>query len=158
MTEHTSNYQALLKSIKANQQIALDYIKLSIPPNVLERFDLSSIAQLPTTYVPEELEKSLSDIVYTCRNASGTDNVKISLLILHTSEVNKYAPIQIGSYIFSAMLKQVGEGEKPSLFIPVLLVNSNARWEHRTLSSLFDSQEAELLTYLPDYQYLLHNV
>jgi len=113
MTEHTSNYQALLKSIKANQQIALDYIKLSIPPDVLERFDLSSITQRPTTYVPEELEKSLSDIVYTCRNASGTDNVKISLLILHTSEVNKYAPIQIGSYMFSAMLKQAEKGKNP---------------------------------------------
>lgn len=141
-----------------NQQIALDYFRACLPANVLEKLDFSTLRQLPDTYVSKELQKSISDIVYACKRAGGVGVVKISLLIEHKSYIDKYTPIQIGSYIFSGLLKQLAAGEKPSLIIPILLYHGKARWEYKTLASLFDELEPELLQFVPDYQYVFHNL
>lgn len=141
-----------------NQQIALDYFRASMPAYVLEKLDFSTLRQLPDTYVSKELQKSISDIVYGCKRAGDVGEVKISLLIEHKSYIDKYTPIQIGSYIFSGLLKQIADGEKPSLIIPILLYHGKARWEYRTLSSLFEGLEPELSRFLPDYHYVFNNL
>jgi predicted transposase/invertase (TIGR01784 family) len=158
MAEHTSRHDTFIRSIMGNQQIALDYFRSCLPANILDKLDFSTLRQLPDTYVSKELQKSISDIVYACQRADGVGEVKISLLIEHKSYVDKYAPIQIGSYIFSGLLKQIGEGEKPSLIIPILLYHGRSRWEYQTLSSLFGGLEPELSRFLPDYQYVFHNL
>ena len=141
-----------------NQQIALDYFRACLPANVLEKLDFSTLRQLPDTYVSKELQKSISDIVYTCKRAGGVGEVKISLLIEHKSYIDKYTPIQIGSYIFSGLLKQIADGEKPSLIIPILLYHGKARWEYKTLSSLFEGLEPEFSRFLPDYHFIFNNL
>jgi len=141
-----------------NRQIALDYFAACLPEYILEKLDFSTLRQLPDTYVSKELQKSISDIVYACKRAGGVGEVKISLLIEHKSYIDKYTPIQIGSYIFSGLLKQIAEGEKPSLIIPILLYHGKVRWEYKTLVSLFDELEPDLLQFVPDYQYVFHNL
>ena len=141
-----------------NQQIALDYFRSCLPAPIFEKLNLSTLRQLPDTYVSKELQTSISDIVYACQRADGAGEVKISLLIEHKSYVDKYTPIQIGSYIFSGLLKQISDGENPSLIIPILLYHGKNRWEYKTLSSLFNGLEPELLEFIPDYQYIFHNL
>ena len=158
MSEHTSKHDTFLRSILGNQQIALDYFRSCLPVNILDKLDFSTLRQLPDTYVSKELQKSISDIVYACQRDGGAGEVKISLLVEHKSYVDKYTPIQIGSYIFSGLLKQIAEGEKPSLIIPVLLYHGRARWEYKTLSSLFNDLEPELSLFVPDYQYVFNNL
>lgn len=158
MGEPTSKHDTFLRSIMGNQQIALDYFRACLPANVLEKLDLSTLRQLPDTYVSKELQKSISDIVYTCKRAGGVGEVKISLLIEHKSYVDKYTPIQIGSYIFSGLLKQIADGEKPTLIIPILLYHGKARWEYKTLVSLFEELEPELSRFIPDYHYIFNNL
>ncbi|REA56498.1 hypothetical protein DSL64_26630 [Dyadobacter luteus] len=102
-----------------------------------EKLNLSTLRQLPDTYVSKELQASISDIVYVCQRADKAGEVRIFLLIEHKSYVDKYTPIQIGSYIFSGLLKQISDGENPSLIIRILLYHGKNRWEYRTLSSLF---------------------
>lgn len=141
-----------------NQQVALDYFRSCLPEQVLQKLDFTTLRQLPDTYVSKELQKSISDIVYACQRAGGGGEVKISLLIEHKSYLDKHTPIQIGSYIFSGLLKQIAEGEKPSLIIPILLYHGKARWEYKTLSSLFQELEPELLRFVPDYHYVFNNL
>lgn len=100
----------------------------------------------------------MADIVYGCQRAGGVGEVRISLLIEHKSYIDKYTPVQIGSYIFSGLLKQIADGEKPSLIIPILLYHGKARWEYKTLASLFDELEPELSVFVPDYEYVFHNL
>ncbi|OJV17352.1 MAG: hypothetical protein BGO21_26070 [Dyadobacter sp. 50-39] len=158
MAEYPSKHDTFLRAIMGNRQIALDYFQACLPANVLEKLDFSTLRQLPDTYVSKELQKSISDIVYACKRAGGVGEVKISLLIEHKSYVDKYTPIQIGSYIFSGLLKQIADGEKPSLIIPILLYHGKARWEYKTLSSLFDGLEPEFSRFVPDYHYVFNNL
>lgn len=142
----------------ANKEIALDYFRTCLPQNIQDLLDFSTLEQLPDTYVSKELQKSISDIVYTCKRAGGKGEVKISLLVEHKSYVDKYVPIQIGSYIFSGLLKQIGNKESPSLIIPILLYHGKDRWEYKTLVDLFEDLEPVLQGFVPDYQYIFHNL
>ena len=156
--EHTSKHDTFLRSIMGNQQVALDYFQACLPVQLLKKLDFSTLRQLPDTYVSKELQKSISDVVYACQRVGGVGEVKISLLIEHKSYVDRYTSIQIGSYIFSGLLKQIADGEKPSLIIPILLYHGKSRWEYKTLSSLSEGLEPDLTEFLPDYQYVFHNL
>jgi predicted transposase/invertase (TIGR01784 family) len=158
MDKHTQRHDTFIRAIMANQQIALDYFQACIPKHILDMLDFSTFRQLPDTYVSKDLQKSISDIVYTCRRANGKGEVKISLLVEHKSYIDKYTPIQIGSYLFSGLLKQIGNGEVPSLIIPILLYHGKARWKYKTLADLFGPLEPALQGFVPDYQYIFHNL
>lgn len=157
MDKHTQKHDTFIRAIMSNQQIALDYFRTCIPQNIQNLLDFSTLHQLPDTYVSKDLQKSISDIVYTCKRAGGKGEVKISLLVEHKSYIDKFAPIQIGSYIFSGLLKQIGNKENPSLIIPILLYHGKDRWEYKTLAELFDLEPA-LQAFVPDYQYIFHNL
>nr|WP_295922264.1 Rpn family recombination-promoting nuclease/putative transposase [uncultured Dyadobacter sp.] len=158
MDKHTQKHDTFLRAIMADKQIALDYFRACIPQNIQTLLDFSTLRQLPDTYVSKELHKSISDIVYTCQRTGGNEEVKISLLVEHKSYVDKYAPIQIGSYIFSGLLKQISKKESPSLIIPILLYHGKDRWEYKTLTDLFEDLEPALQSFVPDYQYIFHNL
>ncbi|WP_439556597.1 Rpn family recombination-promoting nuclease/putative transposase [Dyadobacter sp.] len=158
MDKHTQKHDTFLRAIMANKEIALDYFRSCIPQHIQALLDFSTLEQLPDTYVSKELQKSISDIVYTCKRAGGKGEVKISLLVEHKSYVDKYVPIQIGSYIFSGLLKQISNKESPSLIIPILLYHGRDRWEYKTLIDVFGDLEPTLRGFVPDYQYIFHNL
>lgn len=159
MDKPAAVHDTFIRSILADKQIAIDYFRTALPAYIVERLDFSTLVQLPDTYVSKELRKTVSDIVYSCRLKDGSGTIEISLLIEHKSYINKYTPIQIGSYIFSGLLKQIGNKEKKlSLIIPILLYHGKEKWEYRTLNDLFDSLDPELRQFIPDYEYVYHNL
>src|SRR5690554_877822 len=147
-----------IRSILSDKGIAVDYFTDSLPTFIRDRLDFSTLEQLPDSYVSEELRQTVSDIVYSCRRKDVEDGVKVSLLIEHKSFVDRHAPLQIGSYIFSGMLKQVRNGEKPSLIIPVLLYHGRDKWQYHTLKDLFVDMEPGWQKYIPDFDYIYHNL
>ncbi len=159
MNKPTAVHDTFIRAILADKQIAIDYFCTALPAYIVERLDFSTLTQLPDTYVSKELRKRVSDIVYSCILRDGSGTIKISLLIEHKSYIDKYTPIQVGAYIFSGLLKQVSNKEKKlSLIIPVLLYHGKEKWEYRTLSNLFEDLDPELRRFIPDYEYVYHNL
>lgn len=152
-------HDTFVRSILADKEIAIDYFRTALPGYIAERLDFSTLVQLSDTYISKELRKTVSDIVYSCELKDGSGTVKISLLIEHKSYLDKYTPIQIGSYIFSGLLKQISNKEKKlSLIIPVLLYHGKETWEYRIVSDLFHGLNPELRKFIPDYEYVYHNL
>lgn len=138
--------------------MATAYLKSYLPAFVSNRLNFSTLTQLPDTYLSEDLKKTMSDIVYSCRRKDGKGTIKVSLLIEHKSYPDKYTPVQIGSYLFSALQKQAQNNEPLSLVIPVLLYHGKGRWQYRTLAGLFDNVENEWKRYLPDFEYIYNDL
>jgi len=147
-----------IRSILANKKIARDYFKNYLPAFVSKRLNFSTLTQLPDTYLSDDLKKSMSDIVYSCRRKDGKDAVKVSLLIEHKSYPDKYTSIQIGGYIFSALQKQVQNREPLSLVIPVLLYHGKGKWQYRTLTNLFENLDEDWKRYLPGFEYIYNDL
>ncbi len=159
MDKPTAVHDTFIRAILADKQIAIDYFRTALSAYIVERLDFSTLTQLPDTYVSKELRKSVSDIVYSCSLKGGSGTIKISLLVEHKSYIDKYTPMQVGAYIFSGLLKQVSNKEKKlSLIIPVLLYHGKEKWEHRRLSNLFEDLDPELRQFIPDYEYIYHNL
>ncbi len=159
MDKPATVHDTFIRAILADKEIAIDYFRAALPAYIVEKLDFSTLTQLPDTYVSKELRKTVSDIVYSCSLKDGSGTIKISLLIEHKSYIDKYTPIQIGAYIFSGLLKQVSNKEKRlSLIIPVLLYHGKEKWEYRTLNDLFEDLDPDLRRFIPDYEYVYHNL
>ena len=158
MSNDASIHDNFIRSILSNKKMAADYFKNYLPAAISRQLDFASLEQVPGTYLSEELKKTMSDIVYSCRRKGGKSHVKVSLLLEHKSYPDKYAPIQIGSYIFSALQKQAAAKEPLSLVIPVLLYHGKGKWQYRKLSDLFEGMETYWKQYLPDFEYVYNNL
>src|SRR6185312_2821320 len=158
MSENLPSHDDFIRNILSNKEIAVDYFKSYLPDFVKDRLDFSELAQLPGTYLSDELKKTMSDMIYSCRLKDGKGSVKVSLLIEHKSHPNKYTPVQIGGYIFSALQKQIQNKEPLSLVIPVLLYHGKVKWPYRTLANLFEDIDKEWEQFLPGFEYIYNDL
>ena len=151
-------HDTFIRAIMADKTIAADYFKSYLPISVSKKLDFSTLTQLPDTYLSKHLQKTMSDIVYTCRKNGEKGHVKVSLLIEHKSSPDKHTPIQIGSYIFSGLLKQIENKEELSIIIPILFYHGKRKWEYQTLSGLFKKLEPAWKCFLPDFDFVFNNL
>ena len=122
-----SIHDNFIRTIMSDKNIAKDYFKSYLPSHVKDRLDFDTLEQSPDTYISKDLQKTMSDIVYTCLKKETGEAIKVSLLIEHKSYIDKNTPIQIGSYIFSGFTKQLINKEKPTMIIPILLYHGKDR-------------------------------
>lgn len=157
MSRLTITHDKFVRAILADKRVAMDYFKSYLPYFISSQIDFSSLAQVPDTYLSKQLQKTMSDIVYSCKKINGED-VKISLLLEHKSQPEKFTPVQIGGYIFSGLQKQIENKEKLSIIIPILFYHGKQKWKYQTLAGLFGNLEPEWRQFLPDFDYVYNNL
>lgn len=151
-------HDQFIRAILSDKNIATDYFQHFLPPAISSHLDFSTLTHLPDSYLSDDLQKSMSDIVYTCSRNDSAGQLKISLLIEHKSYPDKYTPIQIGSYIFSALQKQIANKEPLSMVVPVLLYHGRGKWKYKTVAQLFNNLPPEWRQYIPDFSYIYNNL
>ena len=98
---NTAIHDNFIRAILSDKNIAIEYFRNYLPTFVSSQLDFSSITQIPDTYVSKNLQKTMSDIIYSCYLKGKKNHIKISLLIEHKSFPDKFSAVQIGSYLFS---------------------------------------------------------
>lgn len=159
MASISSKHDKFVRKILSDTDTAIDYLQNALPVHIAEKLDFNTLARQPGSYVSKELEKTISDVVYTCRRKDRSGDMEISLLLEHKSSPDIYTPVQIGSYLFSGYQHQIKQKRKQlSPIIPILLYHGKEKWEYWTLDRLFDELDGELLGYIPRYDYIYHNI
>jgi predicted transposase/invertase (TIGR01784 family) len=158
MGKINSVHDNFIRAIMADKSIAAAYFQNFLPSFVSEKLDFDTLTQLSDTYVSGSLHKTISDIVYSCRIKETDDGVKVCLLIEHKSAPDRSTPIQMGSYIFSGMQKQVDNKEELSLIIPILLYHGKNKWRYETVNGLFKNLDPDWKIFLPDFDYVYNNL
>jgi len=158
-----NRHDSFFRKILSDNEIATDYLKSYLPSNISEKLDFSTLTEVAHTYVSKELRQRFADIVFTCKLRNETDgelgaNVQISILIEHKSYVDKFAPFQIGSYLFSGYLKQIKNSEDLMPIIPILFYHGRDKWEHKSIPELFDNLGHDFLQFIPNFEYLNHSL
>lgn len=155
----TNPHDTFVRGLLADKQLAIDYFKSALPAHVADKLDFTTLKPLLGTYVSQELQTTISDVVYTCQRKDRRGSVHISLLLEHKSAPDKYTPVQIGGYIFSGYQQQIQQRRKElSPIIPILLYHGRQKWEYWTLGRLFDELDEDLLAFLPKFEYIYHNL
>jgi len=158
MAKRDSIHDNFIRTILANKELAADYFENCLPDIISQQLDFSTLEQQADSYLSDELQKTLADIVYACYKKGGAEKIKVCLLIEHKSYPDKYTPIQIGGYIFSAWQKQVANKEPLSVVVPVLFYHGKGKWQYRTVADLFGKLETEWKQFLPDFSYVYNNL
>ena len=83
MNDRNPSHDDFIRNILSNKEIAVEYFKSYLPAFVSERLDFSELQQIPDTYLSDELKKSMSDIIYSCKLKGAKNSVQVSLLIEH---------------------------------------------------------------------------
>jgi predicted transposase/invertase (TIGR01784 family) len=154
MGKLASVHDKFVRAILGNRELAIDYFKSHLPSFVSDRLDFSTLTQLPDSYLSKRLQKTMSDIVYSCRLAGDSAGVKISQLVEHKSKPEKYVPIQLGGYLYSGYQRQIDNKETLSVIIPVLLYNGQRKWKYPAFSDLFKNLAPEWQQFLPSFDYI----
>lgn len=155
MANISSSHDSFFRSLLADNQMALNYFESALPERIIQLLDLSTLKRAPDSYVSSELEKTMSDVVYTCRRVDGKGSVAICLLVEHKSSPDKFTPVQVGGYLFSGYQHQIKQRQKePTPIIPILFYHGKKKWEYWTLDRLFDGLDEELLGFIPKFEYI----
>ncbi len=139
MGKIASIHDKFIRSIFADKQLAADYFVSYLPVELSNQLNFSTLEQVSDSYLSKQLQRSMSDLVYTCALKTNSQKLKIALLIEHKSRVEKYAPVQIGSYLYSGYQKQVTNKEDLSIIIPILFYHGREKWTYKTLSGLLET-------------------
>ncbi len=158
MTDIASIHDKFLRAILSDKEIAISYFRHCLPRHLEGLLDLSTLTQLPDSYISKELRETISNIVYTCRSKSSGKELKISLLLEHKSKPERFTPVQLGSYLFSGHLKQIAQEKTLSPIIPILLYHGKEKWRYRTLLTLYKNLDEELRPFIPEYDYIYHDL
>ena len=155
MAAISSPHDSFFRALFGDRQMAVDYFQSALPAHIIGLLDFSTLRRIPDSYVSGELEKTMSDVIYTCRRRDGRGSVSVCLLVEHKSRPDKFTPVQVGGYLFSGYQQQINEGHKKlTPIIPVLFYHGRQKWEYWTLDRLFDGLEDDLLVFLPKFNYI----
>ena len=89
-----SIHDNFIRTIMADKSIAKSYFQSYLPSFASDRLNFDTLEQSPDTYISKELQKTMSDILYTCLEKETGEAIKVSLLIEHKSYIDKNTPIQ----------------------------------------------------------------
>lgn len=101
------------RSVMQIHQVAIEFLQWFLPKHISEILDLDSLTLIEGTFIDEDLNKTMSDVVFDCQyrlnnDASGiVHHSKIIILIEHQSSPERFMPIRVFNYLFSLLNKHL---------------------------------------------------
>ena len=145
------------KEIEGIKENAVDLIRASFPSDILKNIDLESLELDNTVYIDEELKEYFSDLVYQSSYKKDKD-IKIALLFEHKSYLPEYPALQLLKYILCILDANVKQKNKLPLVISCVFYHGKDKWEKRNITDYYQDIDKNLLSYIPDFKYLLFDL
>ncbi len=159
MSKEYQKHDRFIKAMFANVDNAREYFEVTLPEDLLAQLDLSTIQHANKSFVNHDLREFLADVVFEVKLRSGKSSAYASILLEHKSKADKYVTVQQGHYIFLALMDQIKNGAKKlKPIIPVLFYHGREKWDYHTHRSLYEGMNANVLKYIPDFEYVYHNL
>lgn len=161
MSPDHKSHDKFVKFIFSYPEKAKDYLRLQLPEKLKEIIDLESLELTTDSFINVQLKESFTDIVFKVKMNDIDKPLFISILIEHKSYKDNWVTIQIGHYIFSSLINQIKNVGSESTIIPVvpiLFYHGVEAWDYHTHRSLYKNFDEEVLKYIPDYEYIFHNL
>jgi len=134
-------------------RVASDLIRLSVPPAMFERIDMSTLTLGQESFVDEQMVKHLADVCYTAQSKNGA-SVRVNILFEHKSEQPETAVyFQFLRYIVQVHSSELKQSRKPTVVIPILLYHGTQPFKKERMEDLFTDYSEEFREVIPHYMY-----
>ncbi len=147
-------HDRFFKEALSRQEVAVDFLRHYLPPEVTAVLDLSSLQLIKDSFVDEALQEHFSDLLYAVGLLGGR-GVYIYVLFEHKSYADSLVALQLLRYMVRVWDYALRQRARLWPIVPVVVYHGEARWPTPLdFQSLFDVPEP-LKPYLPAYRYWL---
>jgi predicted transposase/invertase (TIGR01784 family) len=151
-------HDKFVKERLQEKQNAIDFLKLSLPKDVLDLIDLDTIVPSKSTFVTDELKELFTDIIYNCKLNTTEKEAYCSILIEHKSYNDPLVAFQLNRYLSVAYESQIKNQEPFKVIIPLVFHHHQGKWKYRSIESYFEDLPKEFLRYLPKFDVIPFDV
>ena len=149
MTQH---HDLFFKETFSYSENVVDFLKSTLPPELAEEIDYSSIVSEKDTYVDSDLSAYFSDMVYSC--CLKGENIRLAFLFEHKSSPDYDLAFQLHCYLTN-IWKSADKLKKPRVpVIPIVLYHGKESWKPGYLSSQFKNLPDVAKPFIPDFDYI----
>ncbi len=148
-------HDKFFKETFSRTDVATNFLEEFLPPNFVQKLELSSLTIDNNSFIDENLEERFADILYTC-NYGDKGKVKLAFLYEHKSYKEDYPHWQLNQYMINVWQSGVKQNkEKPLVVIPIVIYHGKGKWDYQPMRSYFDNLDESLLKFLPEFEYYL---
>jgi predicted transposase/invertase (TIGR01784 family) len=116
-----SLHDGFTRELFSRLDIATDFLRHYLPPEIVDGLDLSTVEKRKDTFVDEELRRHFSDLVFKVGLKTGGD-ARVIILVDHKSGVDKWAALQLLRYEVQIWQEEKNDNaETLPVIIPVVL-------------------------------------
>lgn len=127
MTEPKNPHDAFFKHFMTKPEIAADFLRQHLPPEVLAETDLSALVLQKDTFVDEALREHFSDLIYQAPWKAG-GVIHIYLLFDHKSYVDGWVLLQLLRYKVFIWEKDKLTAGVLTPVIPLVVYHGATQW------------------------------
>src|SRR5688572_15274619 len=159
-------HDALFRTTFSKVEHLAAELRIVLPPALLERIDLSTLALAPGSYVDSALTSCESDLLFTVTVAGRT--ALVYLLFEHQSSVDELMPLRILKYVVRILERHVratGGGKRAlplPVVLPIVLHHSATGWTASTqMNALFDASlmdQPTIRAHVPSFSFVLDDI
>lgn len=146
-------------------EVAKSFIEEVFPKDMRDKMNLNTLQLSNASYIDDMLKEHFADLVYETEY-SGV-KATVTLLFEHKSYQQNFPEWQLIRYmsnIWGEEQKQLTDEEKekneknPSVVIPIIIHHGKTAWKKTSMRAYFGNPPAELLRFLPEFDYLLFSL
>ena len=154
-------HDAFFRAVMSREDIARDFLRHYLPPDVAAQLDLDTLELSPDSFVDEALREHFSDLLFVVALRAGAakpEKVRVALLFEHKSYPEPAVALQLLRYVTRLWDAALENKEAPLNVIPVVFYHGKRRW--RVGLSLHDylRTPASLAPFVPQFRYHLVDV
>ncbi len=146
-------HDKFFKETFSRLEVAKSFIEEVFPSDLRERLNIAGLKRVTDSFMDEELEEYLADVVYQTDFAG--QKTLVTLLFEHKSYIQKYPHLQLLQYILNIWKEERKQKKKLSVVIPIIIHHGEGTWKYKSMKSYFKGLHPSLEKFIPDFDYLL---
>lgn len=147
-------HDKFFKETFSTPEVAQEHLAAFLPPAITEHLQLGKMTLDTTAYISKKFKSFHADVVWSVPYKHG--KVKVVLLYEHKTAYDRHVHFQVLRYMIE-IWEHCERKKKPfDIVIPVVVYQGVGKWEKIAFQDLFSVQDAELLRFLPAFDYILN--
>ena len=158
-------HDKFFKAVFSTAQVAREHIEAFLPLDVVAHLRLDEMVLDTTAYISKRFKSFQSDVVWRVPYKNG--QVKVVVLYEHKTAYDRYIHLQVLRYMLEIWEYRLKKSKKDrkykqkadaplDIIIPVVVYQGVGGWEKIKFQDLFGVQDAEILPFLPVFDYILN--
>ena len=151
-------HDRLFRAVFSDPKEAAGLLQATLPPDVRDSFDWTTLALRSGTFIDEELRASQSDLLFQVDQTASGQPVSMYVLLEHQSSPDRWIRLRLLRYlcrIWEAELRDDPERRQLRPVVPVVFYQGERRWTHSTEFADLFPEVARGLPWIPRFNHEL---